>query len=1312
MGKQRPIDLSGFDEIVKTNKPKELDLSGFDEIVKKKEDFQRGYQFGSKPLSAGSKPSQTQVDTKAPSVLTPKGQVGYQEQVKDFKPIVQKPIFESPRAKQQRESGYENIAPLLSGLQSTVSSFYKIPRYIYDVFAIPQNLVADLANVPELKANYDNVSKGALNPLSYLEYAGDYTKGKAKEWESKQRKYDEDITTQLFKSGDYGGAGLQIYDNVIASAPSIAAMFLSGGVANAAKLGSASSKIATALPFASAQNQELLENQEIPDWLKPVNAAFNGLSEILLEGKFGTTAILSGATKIAAEKGADAAIKSTKDFVYNYIKKALSKVQPVTDVVSNAAEEMATTLSQNIIARATGEDPDRGIMDGVFDAGIVGGAQGAGASAIRKGLDVLANKKSKGKVDDLTKKRDDIVNDLDNDAISDAVKEQLEISLEGINQEINNTLDENRNEINNLPEETKLEVAELADKIETINESLQNETISETSKTILEQDLKDAQAELDAKFKLSKPTFDTEEQLVEEIRAAEKEFNETGDFAEYQLKINDLNTRLENLVPAPKDAEIGEPSQDQKLKDIQEGNTVTFTYANESEVPDVLKDKISSVSETNGVKQIRVTLAKSEADYLLKPQEAPTIDALKDVKSEAKPLEVSQQEKQAIQPKGKTVFIPNIQINAPLYDKPQHVEGASVWEGEANNDGTYNIYPNRNNENRGILLNNRELSILPLFVEGNSYSKNANKLIVAKPAKIKVENGKVTQVVEKGEIYYNEIPKKVETIKPQEDAIQVETAGQVPVLTEAPVGEEVEQGKPQAKDKVVTEEGKEEINPIDKDKGFDNPDFISYNGMFSKEKATSISQTDIIADEVQGAKGYHFFYKGKKSRIEMMSPDEYLKRVREGFKTNKDENILDSSKANINEGVEKGDKIDMPSLDYSNNSFNQEGRNRSLFAKERGEKLIPVLIIEDASMADRIAKAKEILSSVKTKENTTESLIQEAKNKFNLHRDAVEFMRRNIDEIKPELVQEKTPAQEVKRLRAKEQAELNAAIPNADQYLTNGKVDRDKLTDPKDLDKFDDIYDKYDKLITPLLPKSETKAGSVGAEGEVEFTAKGGNKVVDEKGNPLVLYHGTSKGLQAEDLKQSGQAGDYGEGIYFATDKREAEQRNAENIIEANVKSDKHLVIGSKEYFDGIYKTLEKKYGSVIPQYAIGAEAKKAGYTSIEVERPEGKWIIAFDGSKIQSLKETPQAEPTPAKPKAEPRLKPRVETRIKFTKAIELFNDISAADGAAKKGTLARKRQKFLAQNPSIKYIDDNWRKISDQLKAKGLIETKGNCP
>jgi hypothetical protein len=55
-----------------------------------------------------------------------------------------------------------------------------------------------------------------------------------------------------------------------------------------------------------------------------------------------------------------------------------------------------------------------------------------------------------------------------------------------------------------------------------------------------------------------------------------------------------------------------------------------------------------------------------------------------------------------------------------------------------------------------------------------------------------------------------------ENLKPKEDAIQVESPASIPVQPEAPVSEKVEQGKPEAKPKVVTEEGvkAEEVTPI------------------------------------------------------------------------------------------------------------------------------------------------------------------------------------------------------------------------------------------------------------------------------------------------------------------------------------------------------------------------------------------------------------------------------------------------------------------------------------------------------------------
>lgn len=58
---------------------------------------------------------------------------------------------------------------------------------------------------------------------------------------------------------------------------------------------------------------------------------------------------------------------------------------------------------------------------------------------------------------------------------------------------------------------------------------------------------------------------------------------------------------------------------------------------------------------------------------------------------------------------------------------------------------------------------------------------------------------------------------------------------------------------------------------------------------------------------------------------------------------------------------------------------------------------------------------------------------------------------------------------DVEKLRQQEQGEMLEQIPNAEDFLTDGKVDREKLPTDEDKSKFDEIYDKYDKLITPLL---------------------------------------------------------------------------------------------------------------------------------------------------------------------------------------------------------------------------------------------------
>ena len=68
---------------------------------------------------------------------------------------------------------------------------------------------------------------------------------------------------------------------------------------------------------------------------------------------------------------------------------------------------------------------------------------------------------------------------------------------------------------------------------------------------------------------------------------------------------------------------------------------------------------------------------------------------------------------------------------------------------------------------------------------------------------------------------------------------------------------------------------------------------------------------------------------------------------------------------------------------------------------------------------------------------------------------------------------EDSPKQ-IAKLREQEQKELLANIPEAKNALTNGKVDKNKLTNPEDVAKFEEIYDKYDKLLEPLLKGQES----------------------------------------------------------------------------------------------------------------------------------------------------------------------------------------------------------------------------------------------
>jgi hypothetical protein len=414
----------------------------------------------------------------------------------------EKPVpFSQEAFKQAAPQGISpSTANRMGAITSTASGFYRIPELIYSTFAAPQNLAADILDKPELRANYDAISKGTYNPLGVIDKTADYLQQSSVDWEKNKRKYNENITTQLM-NGDFQGAARQIGDQIESSIPGMLSMYLTGPLAAAGKFAPTARTLTMAAPFAGSQLNAIKDNPNIPDYLKPLNAWLNGTAEVVLEEQFGTKALVDDALRIAKTEGREAAVNTIKNVLRPLGERFIKKVQPITNVLGNGLEEGITTFSQNVIDKYTGVDPNRGLFDNVPDSIIVGTAQGTGVTALGKGMDVLTNPKNQVKIDALSKQRDDLMNDLDSPSIPDNIKGDLVDKLTDINEEINIVLDENRAEYDALSDDDIDTLKTLNDQIDDRVDLLNNTSLSETSRQLAQNDLVALQKELAAKQK-------------------------------------------------------------------------------------------------------------------------------------------------------------------------------------------------------------------------------------------------------------------------------------------------------------------------------------------------------------------------------------------------------------------------------------------------------------------------------------------------------------------------------------------------------------------------------------------------------------------------------------------------------------------------------------------------------------------------------------------------------------------------------------------------------------------------------------------
>ena len=536
---------------------------------------------GASPLPNGSNLFQQKVETKVPSILTTKGKEEYKEQVKAFKPQEEaKP--DQPKPLKKVDGGV--AMSFMKGLNDFNSGLFKTPRAIFDVASTITDTALQSLNITQDDTNYDDViaASGYSSPLSVLDRLGDYYSGKSNNYASRQEKFSKGIIDS-FSSGEYSNGGKQLLNNISGSIPSMVGMALTGGASNIAKLSYAGKTLASAMPFISQRNAELTEDKSIPKSVRVVNSVLNGYSEVVFDQSFGTTAMINTVVKAFREEGKDRALKVAKDFTKGFVTEAIKKIQPVTGAVKGSIEEMSTTLSQNLVNKYT-INPDQDLMEGVLDAGLVGGVMTGGIATAGT---VALSSSQKKKAGELMGQRSELVDDLDNNKLPDDVKEDLSNKLSKIDESLSKLDDDSQAILSNLPEEVKAEITEKQSKINSIEESLQDETLSETSKEVLADKLLKEQDALDEI--LTAPVFEQSS-----VTEPDQTFEQS---AEIPTKQTNLDSKPQDDLLLDGEQVTGEPTNTDTAVETNQGAGAIDQATNNTDVSEVGGEAVKSYTE-------------------------------------------------------------------------------------------------------------------------------------------------------------------------------------------------------------------------------------------------------------------------------------------------------------------------------------------------------------------------------------------------------------------------------------------------------------------------------------------------------------------------------------------------------------------------------------------------------------------------------------------------------------------------------------------------------------------------------------------
>jgi hypothetical protein len=823
--------------------------------VEKKNPVQNVQETTSQPLKLGLERFQAQVDTKIPSVLTEQGKVGYEQEIAKPRPK-EKPILDFSafkNAPKPRDAYYQD--PTIAAREEKaklkkLQTDYEAGKVDRNTFTQDLNLVT-ASGIDMLGRMASTIPSGILdnaiqsfgnqpgglasmgidaevlgkitekqlglpeeyNPLSPNNALAETFRKRAELNQSLARKgYNGGITDAL-KLGEYKDAAKLLAFGFTESLPILLGLAATRG----AGMSSTGSLISMGLGTQATTYQDLkTENPEIAKNILFLNATLTGIGEAGSEVT-GTNLLYNQARKLFVNGQKEKAKEVVTKGIKEYLDYAFQKSFVGSAVLGDVSGEVSNQVWKNATDKWSGVRPDVDYLDGVGDAALISAFTTSTLAAGAKSLAAIVNPKTKDKIDDTSLKISNLQKEADNPDIPDAARTVIVNKIGDLTESINEDLKKDNIQYNNLDDDQKTTVDNLSDKRDEIKSALNNAAVSDETKQVLQNQLNDIDLQIESilptESTIAKPV---QEDVVITPETSSNYANMTEDDKGNFVFFHVGNKGYETIKPGTGASIVTSREESAALSKVG-GLAMYYTGPNQSErqsasgaryAVKVPKEKVYDFN-TDRLNFIEEAEARHEAEnpgkafdinsqlaYVTKIAGEKGFDMVvaqwrdmtrAQTTKELTPVDVQEsgglpfsEQYESNRQKGFEPVVPVAKSKKlqKVYDKIEKVR-----DKEQKYDNLYRLYYESNKYNQDEiteLINNSDL-----------------------PQEIKDEYKEILESKEE--------TRRSQQTKPKEDAIQKQTAGQVPVQPKATVGEEVVQGEPKAEPKGVTEEGKEVV---------------------------------------------------------------------------------------------------------------------------------------------------------------------------------------------------------------------------------------------------------------------------------------------------------------------------------------------------------------------------------------------------------------------------------------------------------------------------------------------------------------------